>query len=97
MTEFIYTSPDGGHTVYEQELMKPETKRLLSEDEWSLACKQAREEEMFSGTPEAIILRNRHPALQDAWKQYKTLWELTITQKDWQEANQLGLVESDTE
>ena len=42
-------------------------------------------------------IRKWHPALQDAWRQYQTLWELTITEKDWEEAHQLGLVESDVE
>ena len=97
MTEYIYTSPDGGHTVYQQEPNKPETKALLSEDEWAVACKQAQKEAELCGTPEAVIIRKWHPALQDAWRQYQTLWELTITEKDWEEAHQLGLVESDVE
>ena len=30
----------------------------------------------------AIAIRRKHPGLQEAWDQYKTMWELAVTEED---------------
>ena len=64
---YIYTSPDGGRTVYQSEFGKNE-KFLIHIDD-------------LVGWP-AIVMRKKHPALQEAWDRYKTLWELAVTDED---------------
>ena len=74
--KYIYTSPDGGHTVYQQEFGKEE-KIKISEDEYALSVIQAQNEDQMCGW-EAVQIRKKHPALQEAWNQYKTLWRLCV-------------------
>tara|TARA_E500000318_G_scaffold109676_1_gene123216 strand:- start:427 stop:681 length:255 start_codon:yes stop_codon:yes gene_type:complete len=74
--KYIYTSPDGGHTVYQQEIGK-EGRIKISEDEYALSVIQAQNEDQMCGW-EAVQIRKKHPALQEAWNQYKTLWQLCV-------------------
>ena len=74
----IYTSPDGGETVYEQ--LPNGEKKLVEQSQRAKDNMQAYDEMDMVGT-EAIELRRRHPALQKAWDQYRTVWHL-ITEND---------------
>jgi hypothetical protein len=38
---------------------------------------QAQNEDQMCGW-EAVQIRKKHPALQEAWNQYKTLWRLCV-------------------
>ena len=69
----IYTSPDGGETVYEQ--LPNGEKRLVEQSQKAKDNQQAYEELDMVGA-EAIALRRKHPALQKAWDQYRTIWHL---------------------
>ena len=69
----IYTSPDGGETVYEQ-LPKGE-KKLLERSQKAMDQETAYEELEMVGT-EAIKLRRKYPTLQKAWDKYRTVWHL---------------------
>ena len=69
----IYTSPDGGETVYEQ--LPNGEKKLVEMSQKAKDNMQAYDEMDMVGT-EAIELRRRHPALQKAWDQYRTIWHL---------------------
>jgi len=74
--KYIYTSPDGGHTVYQQELGS-DVRVKVSEDEYALSVIQAQGEENMCGW-EAVQIRKKHPALQEAWDRYKTMWRLCV-------------------
>ena len=75
----IYTSPDGGETVYVEE---HGVKTLVSESQKAKSDKQEREEQYLNDA-QAIRIRQRYPALQEAWDNYKTLWHLTVTDDDY--------------
>ena len=77
---YIYTSPDGGRTVYQSEFGKKE-KTLVTQDEYAKAKDEIQYDVGLIGWP-AIVMRKKHPALQEAWNEYKTLWELTVTDED---------------
>ncbi len=77
---YIYTSPDGGKTVYQSEFGKKE-KLLIHMDDEIKAKKEIQYDIGLVGWP-AIQMRNKYPALQEAWNEYKTLWELTVTDED---------------
>ena len=49
----------------------------ISEDEYALSVIQAQNEDQMTGW-EAVQIRKKHPALQEAWNQYKTLWRLCV-------------------
>ena len=66
--KYIYTSPDGGLTVYQHELGS-DVKETIQQDEHMCGW-------------QAIEERQRHPALQEAWERYKTLWRLCVTDDD---------------
>ena len=69
----MYTSPDGGETVY-QELPNGD-KKLLQQSQLAKDTEQEMyEQEMVC--VDAIRLRRKYPALQKAWNQYKTIWKL---------------------
>ena len=55
--KFIYTSPDGGHTVYQQEFGKDE-KIKISEDDYALSVLKAQDEEHMCGW-EAVQIRKK--------------------------------------
>ena len=69
----IYVSPDGGETVYEQ--LPNGDRKLVEQSQRARDNEQAFEELDMVGT-EAIELRRKHPALQKAWDQYRTIWHL---------------------
>ena len=69
----IYTSPDGGETVYQQ---LPNGEKILIEQTQKAKDNQQAYEEMDMVGTEAIELRRKHPTLQKAWDQYRTVWHL---------------------
>jgi hypothetical protein len=69
----IYTSPDGGETVYEQ--LPNGERKLVEMSQKAKDNMQAYDEMDMVGT-EAIELRRRHPALKKAWDQYRIIWHL---------------------
>jgi len=69
----IYVSPDGGETVYEQ--LPNGDRKLVEQSQRARDNEQAFNELEMVGT-EAIALRRKHPALQKAWDQYRTVWHL---------------------
>jgi len=69
----IYTSPDGGETVYEQ--LPNGEKILVEQTQKAKDNEQAFTEIDMVGT-EAIELRRKYPALQKAWDRYLTVWHL---------------------
>ena len=69
----MYTSPDGGETVY-QELPNGD-KKLLEQSQLAKDTEQEMYEQEMIGV-DAIKLRRKYPALQKAWDQYKTVWKL---------------------
>ena len=69
----MYTSPDGGETVY-QELPNGD-KKLLEQSQLAKDTEQEMYEQERIGV-DAIKLRRKYPALQKAWNQYKTVWKL---------------------
>jgi len=75
----IYCSPDGGETVYIQK--KNGHKVLIHESPYSKYERQVQKESYLSDT-QACFIRDRYPALKDAWEQYKALWALTVTDDD---------------
>jgi len=74
--KYIYTSPDGGHTVYQQKFGS-DVRVKIHEDDFALSVAEAQGYEHMCGW-EAVELRKRHPALQEAWDRYKTLWRLCV-------------------
>ena len=69
----IYTSPDGGETVYEQ--LPTGDRKLVEQSQKAKDNEQAFEELEMVGV-EAIELRRKNPALKKAWDQYRTIWHL---------------------
>ena len=69
----IYTSPDGGETVYEQ--LPNGEKKLLERSQKAMDQETAYEELEMVGS-EAIKLRRKYPTLQKAWDKYRTVWHL---------------------
>ena len=70
----IYVSPDGGETVYVQK--KDGTRgRMVSQSQAAKDEELMYEESDMVGI-QAIKLRRKYPALQKAWKEYKTIWHL---------------------
>tara|TARA_A100000164_G_scaffold355686_1_gene364521 strand:- start:56 stop:313 length:258 start_codon:yes stop_codon:yes gene_type:complete len=81
MAEWIYTSPDGGETVYKHRAGVGE-KILVSETEKAMAERFALDEDRMVGT-KAILIRKKYPGLQEAWDNYVTMWELSVTEDDY--------------
>ena len=69
----IYTSPDGGETVYEQ---LPNGERRLVEQSQKAKDQQMAYEELEMVGTEAIKLRRKYPTLQKAWDKYRTVWHI---------------------
>ena len=69
----IYTSPDGGETVYEQ---LPNGERKLVEQSQKAKDQQMAYEELEMVGTEAIQLRRKYPTLQKAWDKYRTVWHI---------------------
>jgi len=70
----IFVSPDGGETVYEQK-RSGGWGRCVYKSEQSKLMEQAQSEMDMMGT-EAIRMRQKYPALQKAWDQYKLVWNV---------------------
>lgn len=75
----IFCSPDGGKTVFIQRKNGNRTK--VFEDSTVKYDRQAQRESYLSDA-QACFIRDKYPALKDAWQQYKTIWELTVTDDD---------------
>lgn len=72
----IYISPDGGHTVYEQN--RDGTRgRLVEEDSHARMLNRIRDDAELFGI-EAYHARRKYPALKKAYDQYRTIWQLTM-------------------
>jgi len=69
----IYTSPDGGETVYQQ---LPNGEQILIEQTQKAKDNQQAFEEIEMVGTEAIELRRKYPSLQKAWDRYLTVWHL---------------------
>ncbi len=75
----IYTSPDGGETVYLQN--KDGTRgKLVSKTQYAKDAETVQDEEEMINE-EAVKMRRKYPALGKAWKHYKTVWHLIMGQK----------------
>jgi len=75
----IYTSPDCGETVY---MTHKGVKTLVSESKKAISDRIERDEQYLSDA-QAIRIREKYPALQEAWDKYKTIWHLTVTDDDY--------------
>jgi hypothetical protein len=75
----IFCSPDNGKTVFIQRKNGNRTK--VFEDPTVKYDRQAQRESYLSDA-QACHIRDKYPALKDAWQQYKTIWELTVTDDD---------------
>ena len=69
----IYTSPDGGETVYQQ---LPNGEKILIEQTQKAKDNQQAYEEIDMVGTDAIQLRRKHPTLQKAWDQYRSVWHI---------------------
>ena len=69
----IYTSPDGGETVYEQ---LPNGDRVLVSQSQKAKDEEQAYEEAEMVNAEAIALRRKYPTLKKAWDRYRTVWHL---------------------
>ena len=75
----VYTSPDGGETVYVQK--KDGTRgRLVSQTQYAKDMDTLRDEEEMVDEY-AVKMRRKYPALGKAWKHYKTVWHLIMGNK----------------
>ena len=75
----IFCSPDNRKTVFIQRKNGNRTK--VFEDPTVKYDRQAQRESYLSDA-QACHIRDKYPALKDAWQQYKTIWELTVTDDD---------------
>ena len=77
--EEIFTSPDGGETVYVQK--KDGTRgRLVSQTQYAKDMDTLRDEDEMVDE-NAVKMRRKYPALGKAWKHYKTVWHLIMGAK----------------
>ena len=78
--EEIFTSPDGGETVYVQK--KDGTRgRLVSQTQYAKDMDTLRDEDEMVDE-NALKMRRKYPALGKAWKHYKTVWDLIMGKRD---------------
>ena len=70
----IYVSPDGGHTVYEQN-RDGSRGRLVEEDSHARMLNELQQDSDMFGF-EAYALRQKYPTLKKAYDNYKTIWHL---------------------
>ena len=70
----IYVSPDGGHTVYEQNRDGTRGVLVLEDDHAKMIKQLSEDSDMFGF--EAYALRKKYPALRKAYDQYKTVWHM---------------------
>jgi len=69
----IYTSPDGGETVYQQ---LPNGEQILIEQTQRAKDNLQAYEELEMVGIDAIELRRKYPTLKKAWDKYLTVWHL---------------------
>jgi len=74
----IYVSPDGGHTVYEQ---LPNGDRILVDEDDHARMLNHLDEDADMWGIEAYELRQKYPALQKAYDQYKTIYKLVCDEE----------------
>ena len=77
----IFTSPDGGLTVYSNHRGK---KTKVYESPKVDYMRQA-QETAYLNDVQAQLIREKHPGLKDAWDKYKALWHLTVTDDDFED------------
>ena len=70
----IYVSPDGGHTVYEQN-RDGSRGRLVEEDSHARMLNELQQDSDMFGF-EAYALRRKYPTLKKAYDNYKAIWHL---------------------
>ena len=70
----IFTSPDGGETVYVQK------KDGVSQTQYAKDMDTLRDEDEMVDEY-AVKMRRKYPALGKAWKHYKTVWHLIMGNK----------------
>jgi hypothetical protein len=70
----IFVSPDGGETVYVQNLDGTRG-RLVSQTQEARDDEQALNDQELMGV-EAIRMRRKYPSLKKAWDQYRVVWHL---------------------
>jgi hypothetical protein len=70
----IFVSPDGGETVYVQNLDGTRG-RLVSQTQEARDDEQALDDQELVGI-EAIKMRRKYPSLKKAWDQYRVIWRL---------------------
>ena len=71
----IFTSPDGGETVYEQ---LPNGEKILVEQSQLAKDRETAMDESEMVGEEAIALRRKYPTLKKAWERYQTVWNLVV-------------------
>ena len=77
--EEIFTSPDGGETVYAQR-KDGSRGRMESQTQYAKDMDTLRDEEEMVDEY-AVKMRRKYPALGKAWKHYKTVWHLIMGNK----------------
>ena len=75
----IYVSPDGGHTVYEQNRDGTRGVLVLEDDHAKMIKQLSEDSDMFGF--EAYELRKKYPTLQKAYEQYKTIYKLVCDEE----------------
>jgi HD superfamily phosphodiesterase len=75
----IFTSPDGGETVYAQR-KDGSRGRMVSQTQYAKDMDTLRDEEEMVDEY-AVKMRRKYPALGKAWKHYKTVWHLIMGNK----------------
>ena len=74
----IFTSPDGGETVYVQK-KDGSRGRMVSQSQYAKDIETLQDEDEMVDEY-AIKMRRKYPALGKAWKHYKTVWHLIMGQ-----------------
>ena len=75
----IFTSPDGGETVYVQK-KDGSRGRMVSQSQYAKDIETLQDEDEMVDEY-AIKMRRKYPALGKAWKHYKTVWHLIMGSK----------------
>ena len=75
----VFVSPDGGETVYIQNIDGTRG-RLVSQSQSAKDLETVESE--YEMTDEyAVKMRRKYPALGKAWKHYKTVWRLIMSEQ----------------
>lgn len=76
---YIYTSPDGGETVYRQTVGGNDRELVSKSEHAKILSVLNEDQEMF--TLEAYHIRKQYPVLENAYQQYKFLWSMIVGNK----------------